>query len=146
MLKKKRILSNKVKDIRAAKGWTQSKLSEESGIDETEISQIENCKRSISSERMHILTNALGCTISELLGESDYRAQAKEEIEEELLQKIMTIVKQRAADKGYSITRVQFTKAVMLIYDDIIRQKDKYKTIDSSIVDNVVSLKNYRER
>ena len=41
-------IGNRIKEIRAAKGWTQAKLAEESGVEPSNISHIERAATKLS--------------------------------------------------------------------------------------------------
>lgn len=61
--------SDNLKAARDRASLSQLQLSEKSGVSQSAISAIENKGRSPSETTMKMLADALGCTVSELLGE-----------------------------------------------------------------------------
>lgn len=64
-------LGNNVRRIRESKGWSQDKLSEESGLHRTYISGIERGVRNPTVEIIHEIATALGVSPSQLLKGGD---------------------------------------------------------------------------
>ena len=62
----KQKLGNKVRELRKAKGWTQEKLEEHSGLDRTYISDIERGIRNPSLKSLEKLAKALKIKVSDL--------------------------------------------------------------------------------
>ena len=59
-------IGNRIKEIRTAKGWTQAKLAEESGVEPSNISHIERAATKLSLPTMVNIANALGATLDEI--------------------------------------------------------------------------------
>ena len=60
-----------VKRLRQKQGWTLQRLAAESGISKQYLSQLEASQESNPSEKViRILANALGVTVSDLIGET----------------------------------------------------------------------------
>ncbi|MGA7750782.1 MAG: helix-turn-helix transcriptional regulator [Gallionella sp.] len=64
-------LGNNVRRIRESKGWSQDKLSEESGLHRTYISGIERGVRNPTIEIVQEIALALGVSPSQLLENGD---------------------------------------------------------------------------
>lgn len=62
-----------LKELRAAKGLTQEKLSFEAEIDKTYISEVENGKRNISVVNLEKLIVTLGSTIQDFFNHKDFQ-------------------------------------------------------------------------
>ena len=56
----------RIKELRVAKGWTQAKLAEESGIEPSNISHIERAATKLSLPTLVNIANALGATLDEI--------------------------------------------------------------------------------
>ena len=56
----------RIKEIRTAKGWTQAKLAEESGVEPSNISHIERAATKLSLPTLVNIANALGVTLDEI--------------------------------------------------------------------------------
>lgn len=64
-------IGNRIKDIRTKKGMTQDQLCEKAHISKGFLSDIENDKRNIGSQKLLEIANALGASVDYLLkGES----------------------------------------------------------------------------
>lgn len=61
-----------IKSLRNEKGLTQEKLSYESDIDKTYISEVENGKRNISVINLEKLITILGSTVKEFFNHKDF--------------------------------------------------------------------------
>ena len=61
---------DKLKILRKAKGWSQNKLSEVSGVSQTYISELEAGKSAPTLPVVKKLAAALGVSVAELLEES----------------------------------------------------------------------------
>ena len=59
-------IGNRIKALRTAKGWTQAKLAEKSGIEPSNISHIERAATKLSLPTMINIANALGVTLDEI--------------------------------------------------------------------------------
>ena len=59
-------IGNRIKEIRTAKGWTQAKLAEESGVEPSNISHIERAATKLSLPTLVSIANALGVTLDEI--------------------------------------------------------------------------------
>ena len=53
-------IGNRIKEIRTTKGWTQTKLAEESGVEPSNISHIERAATKLSLPTLVNIANALG--------------------------------------------------------------------------------------
>lgn len=64
----------KLAEIRKLKGMTQEQLATVSGVSRTSIARIElNTQNNVSIGLLFKLSNALGCSIGDLLGECDLK-------------------------------------------------------------------------
>ena len=59
-------IGNRIKEIRSAKGWTQAKLAEKSGVEPSNISHIERAATKLSLPTLVNIANALGVTLDEI--------------------------------------------------------------------------------
>lgn len=59
-------IGNRIREIRTAKGWTQAKLAEKSGVEPSNISHIERAATKLSLPTMVNIANALGVTLDEI--------------------------------------------------------------------------------
>ena len=59
-------IGNRIKELRSAKGWTQAKLAEESGVEPSNISHIERAATKLSLPTMVNIANALSVTLDEI--------------------------------------------------------------------------------
>ena len=59
-------IGNRIKELRTAKGWTQARLAEESGVEPSNISHIERAATKLSLPTMVSIANALGASLDEL--------------------------------------------------------------------------------
>jgi transcriptional regulator with XRE-family HTH domain len=62
----KQKLGKRVRELRKAKGWTQEKLEENSGLDRTYISDIERGVRNPSFKSLEKLAKALKVKVADL--------------------------------------------------------------------------------
>ena len=58
----------KLKELRAAKGWTQRELAAESGVTRANIARIETNRVTPELLTLTRLADALGCSIDEIVG------------------------------------------------------------------------------
>jgi transcriptional regulator with XRE-family HTH domain len=65
------LLGRRLAGIRERRGWKQTDLAEKAGLSVAFISEIENGKRNVSSEKLLQLANALGASIDYLLRGED---------------------------------------------------------------------------
>jgi transcriptional regulator with XRE-family HTH domain len=65
------LLGKRLAAIRERRGWKQTELAERAGLSVAFISEIENGKRNVSSEKLLQLANALGASIDYLLRGED---------------------------------------------------------------------------
>jgi len=61
------VIGNRIKEVRSAKGWTQAKLAEESGVEPSYISHIERAVTKLSLPTLLCIANALGASLDELV-------------------------------------------------------------------------------
>ena len=59
-------IGNRIKELRTAKGWTQAKLAEKSGVEPSNISHIERAATKLSLPTMVNIANALDVTLDEI--------------------------------------------------------------------------------
>ncbi|MBP3686435.1 MAG: helix-turn-helix transcriptional regulator [Clostridia bacterium] len=59
-------IGSRIKEIRTAKGWTQAKLAEKSGVEPSNISHIERAATKLSLPTLVNIANALGATLDEI--------------------------------------------------------------------------------
>lgn len=59
-------IGERIKEIRIAKGWTQAKLAEESGVEPSNISHIERAATKLSLPTLVNIANALNVTLDEI--------------------------------------------------------------------------------
>ncbi|TVP84048.1 MAG: XRE family transcriptional regulator [Thioalkalivibrio sp.] len=64
-------LAKRIKTLRTAKGITQSALSRLTGIDQSEISRIENGTRRVSTDDLAVIAKHLGVSPAHLIGNGD---------------------------------------------------------------------------
>ena len=64
---------NRLKELRKEKGLTQEELSNEIGTTKLTISNWENEKHSIGSEKAKLLADLFNVSVGYLLGHSEYR-------------------------------------------------------------------------
>ena len=60
-------IGNRIKELRTAKGWTQAKLAEKSGVEPSNISHIERAATKLSLPTMVNIANALDVTLDEIV-------------------------------------------------------------------------------
>lgn len=60
-------IGNRIRDLRIAKGITQAKLAEDSGIEPSNISHIERAATKLSLPTLVNIANALGVTLDEIV-------------------------------------------------------------------------------
>ena len=60
----------KVREIRLRRGISQNRLAKSAGISQSALSAIESNVKNPSAVTVELLAGALGCTVSELIGES----------------------------------------------------------------------------
>jgi transcriptional regulator with XRE-family HTH domain len=63
-------LAPHLKDLRERKGLTQSGLGKLVGLDQTHISRLESGTKGVSNEKLRAIAEALGVTVSDLLGDA----------------------------------------------------------------------------
>ncbi len=59
-------IGKRIRELRKAKGWTQAKLAEESGVEPSNISHIERAATKLSLPTMINIANALGVSLDEI--------------------------------------------------------------------------------
>ena len=59
-------IGRRIREVRIARGWTQAKLAEKSGIEPSNISHIERAATKLSLPTMVSIANALEVTLDEL--------------------------------------------------------------------------------
>ena len=60
-------IGKRIKEIRTAKGWTQAKLAEASGVEPSNISHIERAATKLSLPTLVNIANALDVTLDEII-------------------------------------------------------------------------------
>ena len=63
----RKILADKVKAYRNAKGLSQEELADECGLHRTYIGSVERCERNVTLGTLELLAQALKTTVPELL-------------------------------------------------------------------------------
>lgn len=77
------LLGRRVRELRAARKWSQEEFAHVSGLHRTYIGQIERGEKNISFENLSKISGVLGLTLSELLagldevGAQDRKSKAK---------------------------------------------------------------------
>lgn len=66
----RRAFSQNLRAARAARGWTQEKLAEHSGLSLVFINRVENGVQAISIDSLQQVSDALGVSVSDLVVES----------------------------------------------------------------------------
>lgn len=59
-------IGNRIRELRTAKGWTQAKLAEVSGVEPSNISHIERAATKLSLPTLVNIANALEVTLDEI--------------------------------------------------------------------------------
>ncbi len=59
-------IGKRIKELRTAKGWTQARLAEESGVEPSNISHIERAATKLSLPTLVSIANALQVSLDEL--------------------------------------------------------------------------------
>ena len=59
-------IGKRIKELRTAKGWTQAKLAEKSGVEPSNISHIERAATKLSLPTLVNISNALNVTLDEI--------------------------------------------------------------------------------
>ena len=62
-----RAIGRRIRELRAAKGWTQEELSHRCGLHRTYIGTLEGGRRNPAALNLRRLARAFGVTVSELL-------------------------------------------------------------------------------
>lgn len=62
-----KVIGNRIKEIRTAKGWTQAKLAEKSGVEPSYISHIERGVTKLSLPTLLAIANALDATLDDIV-------------------------------------------------------------------------------
>ncbi len=62
-----KIIGSRIKQLRKAKNMTQADLAEKSGVEPSNISHIERAATKLSLPTLIRISNALGCTLDELV-------------------------------------------------------------------------------
>ena len=60
-------IGRRIKEIRTARGWTQARLAEESGIEPSNVSHIERAATKLSLPTLISIANALNVTLDEIV-------------------------------------------------------------------------------
>lgn len=66
-MRTRHIVSNNIRQLRAAKGWSQEELSFEAGLHRTYISMLERCVRSPTVDVLERVANSLGVSVARLV-------------------------------------------------------------------------------
>ncbi len=62
-----KVIGSRIKEIRTAKGWTQAKLAEKSGVEPSYISHIERGVTKLSLPTLISIANALDATLDDVV-------------------------------------------------------------------------------
>lgn len=63
------LFSERVKEKRLEKGWTQAVFAEKSGVPQSTISAIETGVRKPTFETIKMIADGLGCSVDDLMGD-----------------------------------------------------------------------------
>ncbi len=64
-------MSNRIKEIRIAKGISQKELASKAGVSQPFVHDLENENRGAKPETLGKIASALECTVEELYGEQE---------------------------------------------------------------------------
>ena len=70
-------MNETLRTLRRAKGWSQTRLARESGVSQTYISDLEAGRSNPTVPVLKRLAAALGVRVSDLIEESEDRAEAR---------------------------------------------------------------------
>jgi len=71
------LAGQRLRHIREAKGFTQSKLSKITGVDQSMISKFENSGEKLSTYNLRKLLKAMDCTLNDVEPEDNLTTQKK---------------------------------------------------------------------
>jgi transcriptional regulator with XRE-family HTH domain len=74
-------VASRIRELRSAKGWSQEKLAEESGLSRDAVSRIERGDRGPRLETLELIARAVGLTLPKLVdfGEPPPRSRARDD-------------------------------------------------------------------
>jgi transcriptional regulator with XRE-family HTH domain len=61
------LVGQRIRDLRTARGWTQTYLSVHAGVGRNYISDIELGKKEIGLRNLHLMAESLGVTLEDLI-------------------------------------------------------------------------------
>jgi transcriptional regulator with XRE-family HTH domain len=71
VLKARKIFASNMRRLRQMQGLSQDQLAHLAGVHRTYVGAVERCEKNISIDSIEKLALALGCSISDLLRESE---------------------------------------------------------------------------
>ena len=74
-----KVLSRKVKMIRLAKGVSQTRMAEEIGVSQTNLSNMEAGRTAITIQNLFKIQKVLGCKMADFFVDFDVELEGKEE-------------------------------------------------------------------
>ena len=74
-----KVLSRKVKMIRLAKGVSQTRMAEEIGVSQTNLSNMEAGRTAITIQNLFKIQKVLGCKMADFFVDFDVELEEKEE-------------------------------------------------------------------
>jgi transcriptional regulator with XRE-family HTH domain len=72
-----KLLGERIRDLRKARGWSQERFADVCGVHRTYMGHLERGEKNVSFNTLVRLADALGITLSELLAEESSRAVKK---------------------------------------------------------------------
>lgn len=71
VLKGREILASNLRRLRQSQGLSQDQLAHLAGVHRTYVGAVERCEKNISIDSMEKLANALGCSLTDLVGTAE---------------------------------------------------------------------------
>ena len=71
VLKGREILASNLRRLRQSQGLSQDQLAHFAGVHRTYVGAVERCEKNISIDSMEKLANALGCSLTDLVGTAE---------------------------------------------------------------------------
>jgi transcriptional regulator with XRE-family HTH domain len=62
------LLANRLRELRAERGWSQQTLASETGLDRAFLAQIELCRKAPTVDTLHRIATSFGVGIGDLFG------------------------------------------------------------------------------
>jgi transcriptional regulator with XRE-family HTH domain len=117
-----------LKRLREEKGWSQTRLARESGVDRATINQVEGGRRSPTISTLDLLATALGAEVADFFP----KAQATLPLEESaawapLFEEVLDAARQDAKKASQAINRVVSSEGqmqdIVTFAEDVVRTK-----------------------